>query len=891
MSTVQTMVETGGTPMVDAARPWPGLFAFTEKQSGYFFGRDKETDELFRLVKRETITVLYGKSGLGKSSLLQAGLFPCLRTAQFLPVYIRLKYGEVAGPLESQIKAALKDAIDAGDFAEAATPDPNESLWEYLHHRGGNLIDRSGEVVTPVVVLDQFEEIFTLGVGDLPSKTLRDQFLVSFADLAENTRPQALSQRFAEDPGLAARFDFNTVGCRFVIALREEFVTDLDELRKIPSLSSRSCRMSLKELNGLNALDVVSKPNPDLVDSNVAELIVRFVARDTEGRPLEELEVAPAILSLFCRELSIKRGDEPRITSDLVKGNAATIIDDFYSRCVDDTPEALRYLIEDELVVSGYRNNIDLAEAKRKLEAAGVSSTLIDELVNERVLHVEDFRGNPRLELTHDVLLEPVKRRREQRRQREALEQEKRQRAEAERRAEEESRQRGEAEKRADTEAQAAKRLRILLSLVGVLLVLAVVAGFFAFASNKLAQHERLKAIEAAQRAERNEMLARTQAAVASAEAAISRNDFELATLLSAYAMKLAGERGYSDLASHAESTLRTALISKDGIYIRGEELLDIPDGIALAPDGAHVALTDDKQLYIFDVKTGKLIFKEKNDSSFLAWSPDGKWLADGKSDVHVRDWAHPKDAKTMPSEVEPPFAWHPQKSLLATDSGEHELELWEVPSFTNRGRWKAHERTMELVAWSPDGTHIATASADGMLKIWDSSSHKLVAGEAAYAAVKDTEDTGYAQLEWSQDNKHLLTADMNMPLRIRDATNAKVEKEIPGPKLSVIALSHNGKWLLRNPISPSVPILDGQCDHQIAQLASPEVLGNFSWSSDDAFVAASVLTKGVRIYSTEALRADSAELLKLARAKVSRDLTPAECAHYLQMQTCPPRP
>src|SRR6516165_12378470 len=61
---------------VNSENPWLGLASFTEEQSGYFFGRDGEIAELFRLLKRETLTVLFGQSGLGKTSLLQAGLFP-----------------------------------------------------------------------------------------------------------------------------------------------------------------------------------------------------------------------------------------------------------------------------------------------------------------------------------------------------------------------------------------------------------------------------------------------------------------------------------------------------------------------------------------------------------------------------------------------------------------------------------------------------------------------------------------------------------------------------------------------------------------------------------------------------------------------------------------------
>ena len=66
---------------LDAQNPWPGLAAYDEAASDFFHGRDTDAEELLRLVRLAPLTVLYGKSGLGKSSLLQAGLFPRLRHA------------------------------------------------------------------------------------------------------------------------------------------------------------------------------------------------------------------------------------------------------------------------------------------------------------------------------------------------------------------------------------------------------------------------------------------------------------------------------------------------------------------------------------------------------------------------------------------------------------------------------------------------------------------------------------------------------------------------------------------------------------------------------------------------------------------------------------------
>lgn len=85
-------VERSGAADSDATNPWPGLESHTESSRRLFFGREKETEELVRLIRRNTLTVLFGQSGLGKSSLLQAGGFPVLREADYLPHYLRLDH-------------------------------------------------------------------------------------------------------------------------------------------------------------------------------------------------------------------------------------------------------------------------------------------------------------------------------------------------------------------------------------------------------------------------------------------------------------------------------------------------------------------------------------------------------------------------------------------------------------------------------------------------------------------------------------------------------------------------------------------------------------------------------------------------------------------------------
>ena len=69
---------------------------------GKFYGRGDEIEQLLRLVRRDTLTLLYGVSGLGKTSLLQAGLFPALRNENYLPVPIRLDFLNYAAEIKER---------------------------------------------------------------------------------------------------------------------------------------------------------------------------------------------------------------------------------------------------------------------------------------------------------------------------------------------------------------------------------------------------------------------------------------------------------------------------------------------------------------------------------------------------------------------------------------------------------------------------------------------------------------------------------------------------------------------------------------------------------------------------------------------------------------------
>jgi len=89
---------------VDAEHPWLGLASFSEETRGYFYGREEEVAELCRRVQRKQLTILFGQSGLGKTSILRAGIVPRLRPEGYCPVYVRIDYSPDSPVPTEQIK-------------------------------------------------------------------------------------------------------------------------------------------------------------------------------------------------------------------------------------------------------------------------------------------------------------------------------------------------------------------------------------------------------------------------------------------------------------------------------------------------------------------------------------------------------------------------------------------------------------------------------------------------------------------------------------------------------------------------------------------------------------------------------------------------------------------
>ncbi|MBS0321427.1 MAG: hypothetical protein JSR18_12855 [Proteobacteria bacterium] len=396
--------EAAANARVDAAHPWLGLASFTEETRGYFHGREEEVAELARRVRRKLLAVLFGQSGLGKTSILRAGLVPKLRPDGYCPVYVRIDYSREAPEPAEQIKQAIfRETQASGQWTQTGVALAGESLWEFLHHRDDVLRDADGRTLIPLLIFDQFEEIFTLAQGDAFGRERAARFVADLADLVENRAPAALEARIDADDEAAEKFDFARADYRILIALREDYLANLEGLKaRMPSITQN--RMRLARMTGAQALTAVMKPGGRLVSQEVAEAIVRFVAGGSE---LANAEVEPSLLSLICRELNNARIAQGRseISADVLAGSRDTILTEFYERALADQPPGVRVAIEDNLLTeSGYRESLAEERMLKAFAAAGAAPGTLATLVDRRLLRIEERLDVRRVELTHDVL-------------------------------------------------------------------------------------------------------------------------------------------------------------------------------------------------------------------------------------------------------------------------------------------------------------------------------------------------------------------------------------------------------------------------------------------------------------------------------------------------------
>jgi WD40 repeat protein len=791
------------TPQATPERPWLGLLQFAEADSEYFFGRDAEIAELRDRVLRSPLTVLYGVSGYGKSSLLGAGLIPALRGEGYLPIPLPRRFvfddpdfHPVAQAL-TVIDAALAGMYEEGQTMRTAISVIRDArsgtitvapatLWEFFHDRSmpwWNPVEP--EYVQPVLIFDQFEDFFTQGEdkGGACAAAARD-FLTALADLVENRPPAAVRELMKTDRTVVRAYDFTSRPVKVVLALREDFLSRLERWRRVmPSLVEN--RVELRLLSGPQALRAVigsaGKRTPPIVDENTGAAIVRFVAGAVADVPLEEIDNVPPLLSLICAQLNERRFPSPHSEvpdradiplgwvrtptpqaeecatanrSGELRTAAEEVLERFYAGIFAEHPAAVRHFVEDELVSdAGFRETVTLDTGIAKLRAAGVPHPhgALNRLVDQRLLVIEERNGVSRIELSHDILATLALRSRKDREQHE------------------------EAANRA-RELLARRGARVRAVIVAVILLLAIAALAGAWRARLEAERAGLEAKRAEAAVAENRKLLQS-ASIDDYAVALQRIEKEgrwqegVAYLARALKCQpdnlLAAARLYSVIAFYVPEGAE----KMESVFLHN----DAVDDASFSPDGTKiVTASDDGTARIWDVVTGKAIGKplrhegRVNSASF---SPDGSKIVTASEDHTARVW----DANTGKAIGEPLqhedhvnlATFSPDGSKIVTASGDHRARIWDVATGKPLGEPLRHEDVVRSAYFSPDGSKIITASDDKTALIWDAATGRPLC--EPFRHVAEVNDARF-----SPDGSKIVTASDDKTAIIWDVATGK---------------------------------------------------------------------------------------------------------------------
>ena len=405
--------------------PWLGLESYQENQ--IIFGRNEEIEDLTQRVLNDIDTIVYGKSGIGKTSVINAGVLPIVRENGFIPVVLRLDHSNNKSYI-SQIKEAIGKDVEVVETASAKNVD-KELFWEFFH-RHEFFVD--GERAKLILVFDQFEEIFTLQ----QTTVARTEFFKEFAYVLNNVMPKEIAfnsddlkteetvESDIQVEGFASMSNlFNNIkdgvvcpeaqyvndnNIHFIFILREDFLSEFEfYTTKIPSLKFH--RFALRPLNNKQAVEIITKPRPGLVSIDVAHLIIETVTGRSDFSLVDEpeIEVDAAVLSLFLSRIYQKLGDnDDIISSRIIKQFGADIIKDFYLESIESLTDAEIYLLEDKLLTSNnHRNNISYSDFCRCID-----KNKIDSLIhNKKLLRTFNYGNDIRIEFIHDILCPIIK--------------------------------------------------------------------------------------------------------------------------------------------------------------------------------------------------------------------------------------------------------------------------------------------------------------------------------------------------------------------------------------------------------------------------------------------------------------------------------------------------
>jgi WD40 repeat protein len=661
--------------------PYVGLVPYAESDAPFFFGRDREKRVVGGNLRASALTLLYGASGVGKTSLLRAGVVHDLRglrettllmDSRRAPFTICVFSGWRDDPLPGLMETIRKGAAEALGGGDLAPWSPGEDVADAL--RGW-----TEKVRTLLVILDQFEDYFLYHPEEEGPGTFAEEFPKLVND--ENLR------------------------VHFLVSIREDALAKLDRFKgSIPRLFANYVRVEhldrsaahraiegpVEEWNRRHGDEPPYTLEPGLVDAVIdasanGELaLVRNGTRPTTAPRTDGGVEAPflqLVMERIWRDAAAAGEHDLTVARLEALGGPQRIVENHLLEALGALSTEEQAVAADlfRFLVTRSKTKIahpasDLAEWTGRNQAE--ATTVLEKLsrpeggrILRRVPPPVGAAGETRYELFHDVLADPI------------LEW---------RREYEQDVRRKRAIRRVGRIAGA---LAVLLAIVGSLGIWALI-----------------------QRAE-----ARTATRSATSLALASTAATQLPTRPDT-ALLLGLEAYRSSPTPEAQSALLSALeaVRLSGVtaILRGGA--DGVRTIAVSRDGSTLAAADfDGTVRLFDLQERKPIgqpFRAHTAEIWgLAFSPDGETLASSSFDGSVRFW-HVDDQSPVGDPIEPgtgavlTVAFAPDGRTIALGSG-RSVQLWQVDPVKRLSTLQARTGSVHGVAFSPDGTMLAAGS------------------------------------------------------------------------------------------------------------------------------------------------------------------------------------